>query len=392
MDSFNIARSNVAKKCNPDGTGCPIGATGQTPTLLLQLTSASNLNGRTSDFQLNNIGALANFVDALTGTDAITARGFAANYFRPNAQYGQIFLQDSGGDSYYHGVFAAARRRFEQGLDFGISYTFSKSIDDMSVDPTGAATGGGLSTTNSRTPTDIHNFALDRSLSDFNNKHVLLTNLLYEVPFGAKRKFASGAPGWLNQVIGGWSFTGIFAYQSGEPYSLTSGSLTSNGAHVSNVVVRGPLDLGHVQPAQGSSVKGPVLFNTGDLITDPNDPNYNCRNVTGTQTFFCIPLPGQNGSLRNIVQGPHFWNLDSGLLKDFSITERFTLQFRAEVFNLLNHPNWENPRNATSGSPNLQSSTFGQVCCSTASLPSSATVIAIGEPNRVMQLGLKLNF
>lgn len=392
VDSFNIARSNVAKNCKPDGTGCPAGATGQTPALLLQLTSASNLNGRTSDFQLNNIGAFANFVDGLTGTDAITARGFAANYFRPNAQYGQIFLQDSGGDSYYHGVFVAARRRFEQGLDFGVSYTFSKSIDDMSVDPTGAATGGGLSTTNSRTPTDIHNFGLDRSLSDFNNKHVLLTNLLYELPFGAKKRFASGAPSWLNQVIGGWTFTGIFAYQSGEPYSLTSGSLTSNGAHVSNVVVKGPLDLGHVQPAQGSSVKGPVLFNTGDLITDPADPNYNCRNVTGTQTFFCIPLPGQNGSVRNLVQGPHFWNLDSGLLKDFSITERFKLQFRAEVFNVLNHPNWENPRNSTSGSPNLQSSTFGQVCCSTSSLPSSATVIAIGEPNRVMQFGLKLNF
>ena len=107
---------------------------------------------------------------------------------------------------------------------------------------------------------------------------------------------------------------------------------------------------------------------------------------------FCIPPPGQNGNGRNIVQGPSFWNLDSGLLKDFGITERFKLQLRAEVFNVLNHANWENPRNATSGSPSVQSSIFARTCCVAASLPASATVIAIGEPNRVMQLGLKLNF
>ena len=134
------------------------------------------------------------------------------------------------------------------------------------------------------------------------------------------------------------------------------------------------------------------IYNAGQRITNPSDPNFNCVNVTGTQTYFCIPLPGQQGNGRNIVQGPNFWNLDSGLLKDFGLTERFKLQFRAEFFNVLNHVNWENPRNATSGSPSIRSSIFARTCCVTASLPSSATVIAIGEPNRVLQLGLKLNF
>src|SRR6266568_4959228 len=412
LNAFNIGVQNRALGCtfvdgttsdplNPTGPSIPCpGAT--VPALLLQLTgstsgdSASNLNGRTSDFDTFNIGTFANFVDGLTGTGTFWDPNSAANsalprnFFRPNAQVGQIFFQDSGGDSYYHGLFIAARRRFEQGLDFGFSYTFSKSIDDMSIDPTGAATGGGLSTTNSRTPTDIHNWRLDRALSDFNNTHVLQANLLYEIPIGRGKKLASSAPKWANQIIGGWSFTGIFAYQSGEPYSITSGSLTANGAHVSFAQVRGPLDKGNVQFVNGG--EGPVMYNVGQLITNPADPNFNCVNVTGTQTFFCIPPPGQQGNGRNIVQGPNFWNLDSSLLKNFGLTERFKMQFRAEVFNVLNHTNWENPRNATSGSPNVQSSIFARTCCVSASLPSSATVIAIGEPNRVIQLGLKLSF
>src|SRR5467141_24903 len=396
LSSFNIAMRNRQLGCNPDGTGCPSGVTGQTPTLLVQLTNStvgdprSRLNSRTADFDRYDIGNFANFADGLTGANAITAHGFAANFFRPSPQFGQIFFQDSGGDSYYHGLFVAVRRRFEAGLDFGFSYTFSKSIDDMSIDPTGAATGGGLTSTNSRTPTDIHNWRLDRALSDFNNTHVLLANLLYEFPIGKGKRFASSAPRWANQIIGGWSYTGIFTYQSGEPYSITSGSLTANGAHVSFAQVKGPLDKGHIQFVNG--VEGPVMYNATQRITNPADPNFNCVNVIGTQTYFCIPLPGQNGNGRNIVQGPSFWNLDSGVLKDFGITERFKLQFRAEFFNVLNHANWENPRNATSGSPSVRSSIFGRACCVSASLPSSATVVAIGEPNRVMQLGLKLNF
>jgi len=396
LDSFNIAMKNRQMGCRPDGTNCPAGVTAQTPTLLVQLTNStvgdprSRLNSRTADFDRYDIGNFANFADGLTGANAITAHGFAANFFRPSPQFGQIFFQDSGGDSYYHGLFVAVRRRFEAGLDFGFSYTFSKSIDDMSIDPTGAATGGGLTSTNSRTPTDIHNWRLDRALSDFNNTHVLLGNLLYEFPIGRGKKLASSTPNWANQIIGGWSFTGIFAYQSGEPYSITSGSLTGNGAHVSFAQVKGPLDKGHIQFVNG--VEGPVMYNATQRITNPADPNFNCVNVIGTQTYFCIPLPGQNGNGRNIVQGPSFWNLDSGLLKDFGITERFKLQFRAEFFNVLNHANWENPRNATSGSPSVRSSIFGRTCCVSASLPASATVIAIGEPNRVMQLGLKLNF
>ncbi len=400
LNSFNIARANVLAGCKADGTSTATCTTGQTPTLLLQLVSSSFLNNSTSvnNFKFGNVGNFAQRIDQLAGpggVGAITLRGFPANYFRPNPQFTQIFFFDSGGDSYYHGAFLAVRRRFEQGLDFGFTYTFSKSIDDMSVDPVGASTGGGLSASNSRTPTDVHNFALDRSRSDFDNRHVLLTSLLYELPFGRGKKFASGGPKWLNHIIGGWQTTGIFIYQSGEPYTLNSGILTANNTHQSSVLVVGPLDQGHLQTLPG--VEGPAMYNAGPLITNPADPHFNCRNVIGTQTFFCVPPPGQNGSGRNLAQGPNFWNLDSGLAKIVRFTERWNMQLRAEFFNILNHPNFENPRNATVGSPAIVSSNrsndnFGLTCCSTSALPSSATVSALGEPNRVIQLGLKLNF
>jgi hypothetical protein len=134
------------------------------------------------------------------------------------------------------------------------------------------------------------------------------------------------------------------------------------------------------------------MYNTGPLITNPADPHFDCVNVIGTQTFFCIPPAGQVGSGRNIVQGPHFWNLDAGVTKNIKMTERFNMQLRAEFFNILNHPNFENPRNASVGSPSIVSTAFGQECCSTSALPSSANVNALGEPNRVIQLGVKLNF
>jgi hypothetical protein len=389
LQSFLIARANVRKQCRPDGTGCPAGVTGQTPTLLVQLTGStignanSTLNGFTSDFLLNALGTVASRIDR---TD-IVSRGFPANYFRPNAQFSEIFYFDAGGDSYYHGAIVQVRRRLEKGLDFGLSYTFSKSIDNMSVDPVAATSGGGLGN-NSRTPTDVRDFALDRAVSDFDNTHVLVVNSRYELPFGKGRKFLNSLPGALDHVLGGWSLTGIYTYQSGEPYTINSGAATANftiAGKQTRADLRGPLPASRLQFVDG--IVGPVVFDADD-----RDPNTNCRQVVGTQSFFCIPEPGGFGMARNALRGPGFWNFDLGILKTFRVSERVNIQFRAEMFNAFNHPNFENPRNATEGSPTVTSSLFGQTCCVTSSVPASTTIIATGEPNRVIQFALKVQF
>jgi hypothetical protein len=398
LADFLKAQQNVFNKCRIDGSGCPAGVTGQTPGMLLSLTGStagdpkSLLNKlSTNIFKLNSVGSLAQQIDALN----IVANGFAANFFRPNPQFTQIFFFDSGGDSYYEGGFLAVHRRFEKGLDVGFTYTLSKSIDDMSVDPVGASTGGGLSTSNSRTPTDVHNFRLDRARSDFDDRHVISATMVYELPFGRGKMLGSSWPGFLNQILGGWGTTGIFSYQSGEPYTLYAGNFTTNNTHTSTVLVEGPMDQGQLQFLPG--VQGPSMYNAAPLITNPTDPHFNCRNLVGTQTFFCIPPPGQVGSGRNLAQGPGFWDFDGGLSKNIKMTERFNLQLRMEAFNLFNHANYENPRNATVGSPAIATSSksntnFARTCCTTSALASSANVNALGEPMRVLQLGVKVNF
>jgi hypothetical protein len=372
--------------------------------VLIALFSTANLNSTDSIGELNrnNVGNMIVRIDQQTGASAVPSRinpltgtNFIANYFRPNPQFSDIFYFDSGGSSSYHGGILSIRRRFMRGLTMGFSYTLSKSIDDMSVDPVGATSGGALSTTNSRTPTDVRNFSLDRSRSDFDNRHVIVTNWLYELPFGKGRKWGSSAPGWLNQVIGGWSWTGIYVRQSGEPFTLNSGSFTTNNTHVSTALLVGPMVQPNLQKALSATVQGPVAWNAGAI----DAVQKNCINVlkpdgTATATFFCIPAPGAIGSGRNTANGPGFWNMDMGILKSFTITERIKLQFRSEFFNVFNHANFENPRNASVGlnAVNITNSAFGQTCCITSAVPSSTTIIAVGEPNRVIQFGFKIAF
>jgi len=391
LAAFNVARQNFLSGCNPDGTACPTGVTGTPPTLLLNMAGATVLNGTSSViFRNGSVGALANRIDTLVN---ISANGFPANFFRPDPQFTQVFFFDSGGDSYYHAGFVQLRRRFERGLTFGLSYTYGKSIDDLSVDPVGASTGGALSTLSfSRSPLDVRNYRLERAASDFDNRHVLINNIVWEIPLGRGHRLGGSWPAVINHILGGWQWTGVYDYQSGEPFSISSGTFTSNGEHVSRADLRGPMPQPRLQFIPG--VSGPVLWNVGKLITKPTDPNFLCRQVVGTQSLFCIPPPGSVGNTsRNAIYQPNaFWNFDMGVGKRFSITERVSLQFRAEFFNVFNHPNFENPRTSTDGSPTLTSSAFARTCCVTSSLPSSATVIAIGEPNRVIQFGLKLSF
>jgi hypothetical protein len=107
---------------------------------------------------------------------------------------------------------------------------------------------------------------------------------------------------------------------------------------------------------------------------------------------FVFPAPGADGAGRNIFRAAAYWNIDLSLVKHFDITERVRLEFRAEAFNAFNHANFDNPRDASTGSPSITSSVFAQACCATVAPPTTQSIIQTGESARILQLALKLAF
>ena len=372
LPSFLTMQQNLLKGCNPDGLGCPAGATGELIPIVNYaalpngprgpLTQAFvNSTQTRNDLSLNGAGEFAGRIEQTT-----LAFG---RQLRPNQQFGTITYIDAGGDSYYHALQLTARKRFEKGVMFGLAYTFGKSIDNQSVDPVGSTSGGGLSTTNSRTPSDTRNWREERSRSDFDRRHVLTVNSIWELPVG-RGQWLNVDNGVLNQIVGGWSVNGIYTFMSGEPFSVRSGVRTSNFSHESRAALVGGLPEVKLQDIPG--IVGPVVF----------------ADASG----FASPAPGTNGAGRNIFEAPGYWNLDFGVQKNFSLTERFRLQFRTEMFNALNHANFDNPRDASVGSPSYRSTLFGQTCCATVAPPTTQQIIQTGEAARVIQLALKLTF
>jgi hypothetical protein len=262
-----------------------------------------------------------------------------------------------------------------------MAYTYGKSIDNQSVDPVGASSGGGLSTTNSRTPTDVRNFRNERGRSDFDRTQVLQAASVWEVPLGKGRQFLRSG-GVVNQVLGGWTINSIFTFQTGEPFAVRSGIFTANGSHEGRAGVQQPVTA-KLEEIPGSPLPGPVLFKPLTNVTT-------CG-VDLTQPF-CIPVAGADGAGRNIFTAPHYWNLDLGFIKTFQLTENFKLQFRMEMFNALNHPNFDNPRDASTGSPSIRSSVFASSCCATVAPPSTQTIVQTGESARVIQFAMKFQF
>jgi hypothetical protein len=246
--------------------------------------------------------------------------------------------------SAYHSLQTKVEKQFANGLNFLATYTYAKTMTDA-----GDLLNGGVGEGFRAPSVPGLGMAFDYGLADFDIRHVFHFSGGYELPFGKGKHFMSDASGWADKAIGGWSIVWSSTLQGGQPIWLTCPSGTATGLGCGDLFTGQPLKLGLHTDANG-------------LISWFGNP------AAFTQPAACTATSGP-ACLGGVTQvpGPGFHRLDFSLFKNISLTERFKLQFRTEIFNIFNHPNFNAPNFggngvvAISNSGNFTSSTFGEI-------------------------------
>jgi hypothetical protein len=272
----------------------------------------------------------------------------AANPRRLYPNFGTITAVYHGSDSYYNALQATAERRFSHGLAFLASYAWGHSVDVIST-----TAGGGVQ--------DPLCLACSRGASDYDIRHNLTLSWSYELPVGKGKNFGRNWTGAKQAVLGGWKFNSIDSFYSGSPFAVNSGTNTlGSGASAQRADLIGDWHVANPGPS--------LWFNPAAFAT-PSPYHY-----------------GNSG--RNIVVGPGTNQIDFSVFKTIPLLkESQRLEFRTEVFNLFNKPQFDNPN--VSGATAV-SATIG--------IPTAGTLNYAGNPaffqrtSREIQLAMKLYF
>lgn len=270
---------------------------------------------------------LRSWTNGIIGVTQNPATGVASPILEMGNRFGQIDYKTSGGTDHYDSMQTSVQRRFAKGLTIGGQWTWSHSLGN---------TGGSNEAQTAQNP---FNFEYDRGNNAFDVRHSMNITSLYEIPFARNRA-----------VIGGWQIGGVVNARTGMPIDVT---LARN-------------DLAYVVNGTGQVVNSPIVSN-GEVLTTAvvNNPyggafrnNRRPSVVAGVSPFisgadkrfilnpaaFTIPAPGEYGNLgRWALHGPALAQLDFTLQKRFAITEKLNLEFRSEIYNILNRANFANP-------------------------------------------------
>jgi len=225
------------------------------------------------------------------------------------------------------------RSRPHHGLQFDFNYVLSKSID-IGSDAERVPTYGGLSAIiNTWSPKQL------RGVSDFDARHQINSNWVYDLPVGRGRRFGNGWNRFEDTLLGGWQISGIYRWTSGFPFSVDAG-----GTFNTNFQLEGKAELNGAAPKQHLTfVNGqPFAFNFG--TADPG-------------SFFRLPFPGESGPPTNF-RGQGFFGIDMGVNKTFHLTERHALRFSAYAYNLTNSVRFD-PATLTNNSAVTNPTTIG---------------------------------
>jgi len=238
-------------------------------------------------------------------------------------------------------------------LQFQANYAFSKSQDTG----TGRGWGSGGVDTYQNPYSPASNYA--PSATDL--RHFLVGQVVYELPFGAGRQYA--LHGVANQIAGGWRVSSIMQWHTGLPFTPSvSGTTAFTGKNA--------LDPGL------STCWSCTLYAV--KVGDPYAGGHNAPGLWFNPAAYTLPAPGTFGmNLRDSLYGPHFFNMDFGIGKTFSFTERVKFEFRADAYNVFNHIDYGNPNSAIDAGSGVAGVIVGT---------------DIANSPRVFQLGGKISF
>jgi hypothetical protein len=288
----------------------------------------------------------------------------------PDARFGPVTQIYSGGVSNYAGLIASVTRRASYGFSGTASYTWSHALDE---------TTGLFNTPVALFATvpyqlDPNNLRLNYGNSDLDIRNNFTATFIWEEPFKFQNR-------WLEGTAGGWSLSGTFFARTGLPYSVID-----SAAPITNI-----------PPGAGGL---PAVWGVYGTLLNPNQSLPSCSspgNIAAGDAHQClttsmfVPSGAETsfGSGRNQFRGPGYFDMDAGLMKNFSVTERFRFSLGANFFNLLNHPHFAAPQNNLAGGL----APFGQLYA-TAPTPTSiyGAFQTSGVTGRLVQLVGKITF
>ena len=279
-----------------------------------------------------------NVVDPLSGT-------------RPYPAFGQVDWRGTENNSDYEALSLSLKRSFSRGLLLSVNYMWSHEIDDGS---NGSGDGDSLTAQN------VACQPCERGSGAFDTRHVVSANAVYELPFGPGKPYLN-QPGVLRTIFGSWEVNTIVGAHTGFPVNVT---VDRNSASVPD---------GNTNNQRPDLVPGVSLLPPGGrTISEWINP-----------AAFALPAPGTWGDApRNVARGPSAWQADLGVSKRFFLAERAQLQFRAEIFNIFNHPQYGNPQSDFSAAPGV----FGSIISTI-----NAGPVGTGTPRQI-QFALRFTF
>lgn len=255
------------------------------------------------------------------------------------------------GNSAFNGLSVKIEHRSAKGLYYLANYQWSKNLDNNSGEA------------DSNDTSYSRFFGFDRSYSNFDNPHRFVASWGYPLPFGKGQRWAQSPI--ADVFLGGWQLQNIVQLRAGYPFSLSGGTGSCNcGRYVPQRV---NLVAGRKSGKINNSSPAQWYDRTAYWVPNPQGAS-----VIGTPAQFAATAPTIQGVVtRNTLRGPGTASVDLSAIKNFRLYERLTAQFRAEAFNIINHPNFANPNG------NISNAAWG-------------TITSTSMDNRDLQLALKI--